>query len=159
MTTAAAGGMRRPAPTIRLATLNALQEPDRTRYFLAASYHTVYVMGLLFTTELAAAKPRQHHQAPTWTTPAGRLDQHIAGPPRHWHRTYRRLGPDARRRVLPVGVNVAVKRALDSHDLRTVDKLTRLEPSPHYRALPAITQARLALDRLITIPEIKSATS
>jgi hypothetical protein len=142
-----------PAPTLRLDRLAALGGADRSRYLLAASYHTIYVMGLLCA--LALHKPWlvTSGSAAGPAPPAALLARFQGAQPRHWEQCFAERLEGEQSALTPFLTTVALNRAVTKRNLGEVSKLLTLTAHTaltQTAALPAVTQATEILHRAAT---------
>jgi hypothetical protein len=138
-----------PSPTISLARLRQLDGTDRSRYALAMTYHTVYVMGLLCALTLRSDQP-----VPAKPTGAphcrGAAEALLAASAtgldgRHWQSTLEELSPSQRDSIAPLLLTIYLRRAVRRRNLKEVQELLRVA-APH--GLLQTPAARQALDLL-----------
>ena len=140
-----------PSHAVSLDTLRALTGEDRTRYAVAMSYHTVYVMGLLCAVSLRS------DGAPPVAVPAVRRDRGIdallAVPdpdaePRHWVSAFADLSTPQRNALAPLVLAVRLRRAARRRDLAGVKNLLRVAARYDLLDGPAPQQALALLQRV-----------
>ncbi len=105
---------------------------ERTKYAVASSYHTAYVMGMLCALAL-----RAEETLPTaftgWAVPRSVIDELLAiigGRDAPWRVTFDRLGADEQRRLGSVLMDMALLTSARSNDYATVASL--LERAVHH---------------------------
>lgn len=135
-----------PAPTLRLDRLSRLRAPHRSRYLHAASYHTMYVMGLLCTQLLRAEAP-QLTCAPEPSQRPAAPARRRRGSPRHWEIQYELLSAAEQDGLASMVLTLALRDAVNECDLAAVADILRAA-GPVVDQLPAAAQARLMLSRL-----------
>lgn len=136
-----------PAPTLRLGRLAALDGIDRSRYLLAASYHTVYVAGLLCALALCNARPLRPKRAAGHPPPAALLAQFHGAQPRHWEQYFAERPEGEQGALTPLLITVALNRAVTARKLDEVSRLLTLTAPTQTAGLPAVTQANEILRR------------
>lgn len=136
-----------PAPTLRLGRLATLDGSSRSRYLLAASYHTVYVMALLCALALRGAESRPAEPELEPPAASGLPAPRPGDPPRHWERCLAGLPGSEQRALAPLLLTVALHRAAAARDLGEVSKLLSHAAPAEAAALPAVTQAAELLHR------------
>jgi hypothetical protein len=136
-----------PAPTLRLGRLAALSGTDRSRYLLAASYHTVYVMGLLCALALCKASPLTPKRTVGHPPPTALLARFNDAQPRHWEQCFAERPEGEQGALIPLLMTVALNRAVTARNLAEVSSLLTLAAPTHTAGLPAVTQAAEILRR------------
>jgi len=113
-----------PAPIIKVDRYRSLTGEARSRYVLATTYHTAYVMGLLCACILGSGcgpdSPLPHSFAGRGASEAlfGLLEQE--GRARHWQATFTGLDPSQREDLAPMLLNMSLRRATRAVDLPAV---------------------------------------
>jgi len=147
-----------PTPSTRVQWLNEHEGHNRTDYFLATAYHTVYVMGLVCAAAL------QHGRTPPCTIPirdvapgtANRILEILDADGRavHWRDDFDRLTSGERESLAGFLLSIALRRKTSQHDF---DSLARLLREYHRFGLtntPDASQSAELLERLAIFAEI-----
>lgn len=148
-----------PAPSTRVQRLNELEGHNRTDYFLATAYHTVYVMGLVCAAAL------QPGRTPPFEIPirrgvargtANRILEILDADGRvaHWREDFDRLTLPERESLAGFLLSIALRRKTSQHDF---DSLARLLREYHRFGLtdtPDASQSAELLERLAIFAEI-----
>ena len=143
-----------PGLSVSTEAFAALEGEERTRYAVAMSYHTAYVMGLLCAVSLhpgpvpPATVPmsRRHRGA---TDALARLADGDAssGRPRHWESRFTDLVAGQRDALAPLVLAIRLRRAARDRDLALVQALLRLAADYDLLDAPAPRQALELLSR------------
>jgi hypothetical protein len=148
-----------PAPNTRLDRLSQLTGTERRRYWLATTYHTVYVMGLLCAYALrpGLAPPRSIAPVP----PRGACDAVLpylpsngGAPQPHWMQEFFALDPARREALATLLWTAALRRKVVQRDFGAVEQLLHLGFTFSLADTPAATQAVELLDRLTALAPI-----
>jgi hypothetical protein len=135
-----------PAPTLRLDRLAALHGVDRSRYLLAASYHTIYVMALLCSLALQETGTLPPERPAGCPPPAALLARFQGTQSRHWEKSFAECPESQQSALTPLLITVALNRAMARRNLGEVSELLSLT-APSHAAIPAVTQATEILRR------------
>jgi len=150
-----------PSPSISLSRLNALSGDDRSRYVVACSYHTAFVMGLL------CAGALRDGCRPPLATPiqaknrgaAARLIELIGtGEPKaDWKNHLQALRPEDQDSAAPFLLNICLRRAAVRRDLGVVRSALLVGERHGLLDAPAPRQAAELLRRSATYASLYSA--
>ncbi len=137
-----------PGLSISPAAYAALEGTERTRYAVAMSYHTAYVMGLLCAMALRPG------QSPPTTVPQSRrrrgasealaraaVDVRPADRSPLWETRFAGLGLGQRDRLAPLQLAILLRRAVSARDLGSVQGLLRAAADHDLLDAPAPRQA------------------
>jgi hypothetical protein len=131
-----------PTPIVDVVRYRKLDQRARTRYLLATTYHTIFVMGLLGATVIAVHKaPEPISATSRMREPAELLALLSSGEPAQWWTQYTARAEQERWALTPLLLTVALRRAIDSRDLNVVDDLVRVAEGSGISTLPAVQQA------------------
>jgi hypothetical protein len=127
-----------------------LTGPERTRYAVAASYHTAFVMGILCALALRPGNaPPAQISGPSW--PAGVVDELSAAVPlaaTPWRETFRRLAADEQGRLAPFLLDIALLASARANDFAAVAGLLKLAVQNGLADAPVCAQAAELLQRV-----------
>jgi hypothetical protein len=124
---------------------------ERTKYALASSYHTVYVMGMLCALALRNPPPVIEDSAP------GATDELLALVPdadTPWRRTLDGLTPGGRAAVQPLLLDVALLESARSNDFAAVATLLELAVRNGLADTPLCAQSAELLQRVAVSAEL-----
>ena len=146
-----------PAPSISLEQLAKLQGEERSRYAMAMTYHTVYVMGLLCALSLrpGSAPPRdvpgtrRHRGAAAALATFPDSDRE----PKHWQGVFADLNEAQRDSLAPLLLSIQLRRAADRRDLARIQELLRVAVRFDLLASSAPQQALQLLQRSVLLHE------
>jgi hypothetical protein len=151
-----------PASSTHIATLHRLHNDDRSDYFVATAYHTVFVMGLLCA---VALQPKRTPPValPTNDAALSCSDWLFAlidtdGKKTHWREEANRLDKLQRDALCGFLLNVAIRRRVNSRDFSGVRELLERAYRLGLANTPASSQAAEMLDRIATFAKIRSAS-
>ena len=131
-----------PTPIVDLVRYRKLDQRARTRYLLATTYHTVFVMGLLGATVIPANRPPGPIPVTSgYSEPTILLPLLSSAKPPQWWTDYAACAEHERRALTPLLLTVALRRAIDSRNLSLVDELVRIADALGVSSLPAVLQA------------------
>jgi len=152
-----------PTSSTRIATLEKLGGIERKKYFLATSYHTIYVMGLLCAVSLQPGKlpPEQLPQEQTSPgAPAAILPYLMqTGPRPHWLEEFARLSPAEKDQLTGLLLDVALYRSARKKDYESVFQLLRLAYDLGIANTAMAAQAARLLERLSSFASTNHAVS
>lgn len=127
-----------------------LAGPERTRYALAATYHTAYVMGMLCALALRPGRaPPAAIDGPGVSM--GLLDRLLATIPvtdTPWQVRFSRLSPTERQALAPLVLDIALLHACRQHDYATVGQLLDSALQQGLANAPCCAQAAELLHRV-----------
>jgi uncharacterized protein DUF6895 len=143
-----------PALSVSTEKLAALAGNERTRYAVAMSYHTAYVMGLLCALSLRPGREprvtvptsRRAHGATEAIQALARGMQPTAEP-RLWEMRFEALTEGQRDALAPLMLAIHLRRAVITRDLVLVQALLRVAAAHDLLEGPAPSQALELLDR------------
>jgi hypothetical protein len=143
-----------PGLSVSTEAFAALEGEERTRYAVAMSYHTAYVMGLLCAMSLHPGP------VPPRTVPSSRRHRGASdalarladgdgssGRPRHWESRFTDLAAGQRDALAPLVLAIRLRRAARDRDLALVQALLRLAADYDLLSAPAPRQALELLSR------------
>jgi hypothetical protein len=136
-----------PAPSLRLARLSELEGSDRSRYLLAASYHTIYVMGLLCAQLLRNGSHEPRSVDPVCSEIVESVSDIHGDQDRHWQQVYAECDEYDQRAYIPVLISIALHRAVAGSDLTKAAAIVAESHSAGYESLAAVIQTRQLLMR------------
>ncbi len=149
-----------PGLSVSTEAFAALEGEERTRYAVAMSYHTAYVMGLLCAVSLhpgpvpptTVPKSRRHRGA---TDALARLADGAgsSGRPRHWESRFAGLAAGQRDALAPLVLAIRLRRAARDRNLALVQALLRLAADFDLLDAPAPRQALELLGRARLLQE------
>ena len=129
---------------------NHLQGNERTRYALAASYHTAYVMGMLCALALRPqSAPPQRVTGPLVT--ASLIDELLAMIPvadTPWQHTWRSLPSLEQRALGPFLLDMALLTQVRSHGYAAAGQLLRMAATHGIAYTPVCAQTAELLERI-----------
>lgn len=141
-----------PAPGMSLRGAAALSGDERTRHLLAASYHTIYVMGMLCALALqtgqlpqAAIAPASRH-APAIAPLRDACSEALPGA-QVWSRVFERQPAHAQGALAPFLLTLLLQRATARRDLGTLQRLLGVAARFGLLGTPATRQALELLQR------------
>lgn len=123
---------------------------ERTRYALAATYHTAYVMGMLCALALrpGCAPSAAMDGLGVPMTPLDRLLGTIPVIDTPWQVSFNRLPPTARQVLAPLVLDIALLNACRQHDYGLVGQLLELALQQGLANAPCCAQAAELLHRI-----------
>ena len=153
-----------PASSISLDQLASLEGEERSRYVMAMTYHTIYVMGLLCALALkpGCAPPAEVPRTRRQRGAAGALFEipdPDCGKPRHWEKLFADLEVGQRDALAPLLLAMKLRRAVGRRDLASVQKLLRVAARFDLLVSSAPRQALALLQRSVLLHELDLATS
>jgi hypothetical protein len=154
-----------PTANISLERCRQLSGEDRSRYVLATSYHTAYVMGLLCAAALQgtysppSAVPRSRRATDALVELIGYLKEQSQD--QHWMRTLAHLDSRQQRPLVPLLLSMGLRSAATARDLPAVQMLLRLAAGLDVVDLPPVRQGVELLDRarLLSAPSTEPLAS
>ena len=141
-----------PAPSLRLNRLRSLAGIERTSYWLATSYHTIYVMGILCAVALQNGKApptdlSEPDICPGYTEVLLRyLDDHK--PPRHWENEFAGITFSKRDCLARLVLSIALYRKAKAKDFAGLRDLLEVACDLGIADLPTARQATELLERV-----------
>lgn len=147
-----------PGLSVSIEAFAALEGEERTRYAVATTYHTAYVMGLLCALSLrpGLAPPtivqtsRRHRFASEALTSLSNGGASF-GEPRHWEVRFADLAPRQRDALAPMLLSIRLSRAARTRDLPLVQAILRLAAEHDLLDRPAPRQALELLARAVVL--------
>lgn len=141
-----------PAPSISLDELAKLKGEERSRYAMAMTYHTIYVMGLLCALLLKPEKAppsevpgtRRYRGAAAALAEIPDPDEHT---PRHWENVFAGLEVAQQESLSPLLLAIKLRRAARRRDLARIQDLLRVAARFDLLDGPAPDQALELLQR------------
>jgi hypothetical protein len=115
-----------PSPGINLHRYHGFEGDERTRYAVAAAYHTAYVMGLLCAAALnqgcapPASVPRRRTRRGEVQAIVELLDDDACE--RHWWQLYQGLEEPQQAALIPLVLDIAMQRAVTRRELALVQR-------------------------------------
>ncbi len=149
-----------PSPSVSLDRLQALSGDERTRYVVANSYHTAFVMGLLCAGALrdgrrpplaAPVRARQRGAAGKLMELIGPVD-----PKADWNNHLQTLRPEDQHSAAPLLLNICLRRAAVRRDLGAIRSALLVGEQHGLLDAPAPRQAAELLRRSATYASITS---
>jgi hypothetical protein len=146
-----------PPSSMRPARLDKLEGSARTDYWLATTYHTVYVMGLLCAAALhpETAPPAQ---PPAWGNgeAVGSILRFLDGDDRspRWRQEFDRLTPEQRGALAGFLLNIALYRKIRKREFDAVLELLATGYASGLSDTPAASQSAEMLERLAVFERI-----
>ncbi len=143
-----------PTPLLTDEAHRALQGAARTGYVLAATYHTVFVMGLLCATAIAAGSPPPSAVDISAGSPViiPDLVAHLADGRRlQWQDHFQGLEGAQQASLAPLVLTVALRRAVAGRRLEVVRELLSLASRRDLLGGPAPAQAAQLLQRAMIL--------
>jgi hypothetical protein len=147
-----------PAPSTRQARLDRLEGTERTDYWLATAYHTIYVMGLLCAAALQPARAPPVTLPRRAVKPGGAeailhfLDADGRSP--RWRRELDRMPSPEPSALAGFLFNVALIRKVQRRDFGAAHELLRTGYALGLADGPASSQSAEMLERLATFEQI-----
>jgi hypothetical protein len=128
---------------------------ERTKYALAASYHTAFVMGMLCALALRPgnAPPTEIIGPPRSAKVVDELLDMIPDVDTPWRRTFRRLQPHEQRTLGPFLLDMALLSRGRSHDFAALDRLLDLAVQHSLADAPLCAQSAELLHRMSVCAE------
>ena len=143
-----------PALSVSTDKLASLEGKERTRYAVAMSYHTAYVMGLLCAIALRhglgppAAVPRSRRYRGATEALTGLVEGAMpTAAPRQWEVRFKALTEGQRNALAPLLLAIHLRRAASARDLVLVQALLRVAAAHNLIDGPAPRQALELLNR------------
>ena len=143
-----------PGLSVSTEAFAALEGEQRTRYAVAMSYHTAYVMGLLCALSLRPGPvppttvPKSRHHRGASDALARLADGDVSsGRPRHWESRFTDLAAEQRDALAPLVLAIHLRRSARDRDLAVVQALLRLAADYDLLDAPAPRQALELLSR------------
>ena len=143
-----------PALSVSTDELAALTGTERTRYAVAMSYHTAYVMGLLCAVSLRSGlEPRvavptsSRYRGATEALAGLAKDASPTAEPRQWEVRFEALTEGQREALAPLVLAIHLRRAVSARDLVLVQALLRVAAAHDLLDGPAPSQALELLNR------------
>jgi hypothetical protein len=145
-----------PTAGTRLQELDVRFGEDRTRYLLATSYHTAFVMGLLCAATLRSARaPELSSRNRTYGIGAAQsmmgFLQDASAP--HWTATYARLEPCKQHALPGMLFTVALHRCVQRKEMERIPDILRAGNDLGLSDTPAASQAAELINRLRCVSE------
>lgn len=127
-----------------------LEGLERTRYALAASYHTAYVMGMLCALSLRPGHAGDAEVRSELVPPSviGRLLDAIPVADTPWQRTFRNLDPCDQQALAPFLLDVALLDSTRKHDFGRAAGLLETASNCDVGSTVVCTQVRELMDRV-----------
>lgn len=142
-----------PAKSGAPAKFHQLEGAERTKYALAASYHTAYVMGMLCGLALrpANAPPAEIRGSLAEAGLVDELSSVIGDADMPWRKTLRRLEPDEQRALVPFLLAMALLSSARNNDFAAVRRLLELAVQHGLADTPLCAQSAELLHRVSVI--------
>jgi len=139
--------------------LRHLTGSERTRYALAASYHTAYVMGMLCALALrpGRAPPPAIAGAPAPDGLMAELWARIPESATPWQQSFRRLPAPEQGVLAPFLLDMALLATVRAHDLAAAASLLRVAAQHGMANAPACAQTAQLLQRMASCAEAAQA--
>jgi hypothetical protein len=131
---------------------------ERTKYALAATYHTAYVMGMLCAVALRPGNAPPIQIAGPWA-PAELIDDLLRMIPEvdaPWRHTFRRLQHAEQQTLGPFLIEMALVSRARAHDFAAVDELLNLAVRHDLANTPTCAQSAELLHRLSVCIDVLS---
>ena len=152
-----------PAPGVSLDRLQTLSGADRSRYVVASSYHTAFVMGLL------CAGALRDGCRPPWAAPIRTCDRGAAvtlielmgptEPKADWKGHLQMLAPQDQDSAAPLLLNICLRRAAVRRDFGVIRSALLIGEKHGLLDTPSPRQAAQLMRRAALYAATKPATS
>jgi hypothetical protein len=141
-----------PTPSVRLNRLRRLDGAERTRYWLATSYHTIFVMGILCALALQRDE-KSHEKVAKPSFPKGCAEiilgfMDTATAAKHWQDELKTLSSSEQDILARLLLNIALYRNAKAQDFGRICELLKLACELGIGNMPAARQAAELLERV-----------
>jgi hypothetical protein len=148
-----------PAPIVKVDRYRSLAGEARSRYALATTYHTAYVMGLLCASSLGSGC-LPNASVPFSSARPGATAALLAvlckdGHERHWQKPFFELHPAQQEVLAPMLLNIGLRRATRALDLRALHSALQVGATYNLVSTAAARNAAALLQRVSTLSRLK----